>query len=471
LGFEFYQNELDAKTIDNRMETKLTDNRIEYNANHLGEELQWFSDVFESRLSALIRHENQADFMTMPPVSLNHHPSVYREFITQYKLTPEERLLLILALIPHIQPQLIDKILTKHNLDRRKVIEVGGLNGTHHGGFIPTGETAIFLLAGNDLAKRFRYSGLLSAQSRLIKNNILKLSQPLANEPDLSSPIEISKEMLSLLTVGKPYEPLFNTNFPAKHITTNYNFEDVVLAPETLKEIKDIELWLDYGKVLLKDWGFGKYINAGYKSLFYGPPGTGKSLLATVLGNKYKMPVYRVDLSLVISKYIGETEKNLSTIFDMAQDKNWILFFDEADSLFGKRTQINDSRDRFANQEVSYLLMRMEEYNGLAILATNLRSNLDDAFARRFQSIVHFPMPNYAERLQLWQKNLEGKGVLDKNVNIEELAQNYAVSGANVLNVVRYASLLAINQNSKIIKSEYLFEGIKKEYQKEGRMI
>lgn len=453
------------------MEKNIIDNRIQHNANHLSEELQWFSQVFESRLHALIRHEPHIDFVSIPCVHLNHHPSVYQEFVNTYKLAPEERLLLILALIPHIQPQLIDKLLIKHNIDRRKYVEIGGLNGTHHGGFIPTGETAIFLLAGDNLAKRFNYAALLSTHGRLLKSNMLKLASPLAGEPDLSSPIEISKELLSLLTVGQAYEPVFNTSFPAKRITTDYAFEDVILAPETQKEINDIELWLDYHTVLIKEWGFSRQSNAGFKCLFHGPPGTGKSLMAAALGKKHKLPVYRVDLSMVISKYIGETEKNFSTIFDMAQDKNWILFFDEADSLFGKRTQIHDSRDRFANQEVSYLLMRMEEYNGLAILATNLRSNMDDAFARRFQSIVHFPMPNYAERVQLWQKNLHGKGILREDINIEDLAKNYSLSGANIMNVVRHAALMAINHQSKTINAEYLFEGIKKEYTKEGKMI
>lgn len=453
------------------MEKSVINNRIQHNANHLGEELQWFTQVFENRLNALVNSEAQGDFTAIPCVTLNHHPSVYQEFVNQYKLEPAERLLLILALIPHIQPQLIDKLFIKYNLDRRKFVELGGLNGTHHGGFIPTGETAVFLLAGDNLAQRFKYSALFSAQSRLIKANIIKLASPLAGEPDLSSPIEVSKELLSLLTVGQPYEPVFNTSFPARQITTSYQFEEVVLAPETEKEIKDIQLWLDHHTVLLNDWGFNKHTNTGFKCLFYGPPGTGKSLTAAALGKKYKLPVYRIELPMVISKYIGETEKNFSAIFDMAQNKNWILFFDEADSLFGKRTQINDSRDRFANQEVSYLLMRMEEYNGLAILATNLKSNIDDAFARRFQSAVHFPMPNYTERIHLWKNNLAGKGILDENIIIEELARNYTLSGANIQNVVRYAALMAISHQSKIIKIEYLFEGIRKEYTKEGKII
>ena len=143
----------------------------------------------------------------------------------------------------------------------------------------------------------------------------------------------------------------------------------------------------------MNDWGMAPKLRPGYRSLFYGPPGTGKTMTACLLGKSTGRDVYKVDLSLVVSKYIGETEKNLARVFDQAQHKGWILFFDEADALFGKRSETRDAHDRYANQEVSFLLQRIETFDGIAILASNQRENLDDAFTRRFESIIYFPMP------------------------------------------------------------------------------
>jgi SpoVK/Ycf46/Vps4 family AAA+-type ATPase len=137
-----------------------------------------------------------------------------------------------------------------------------------------------------------------------------------------------------------------------------------------------------------------KQTEQGYRALFHGPPGTGKTLTAALVGKEFDIPVYRIDLSMVVSKYIGETEKNLELLFDRAEKKGWILFFDEADALFGKRTDVKDAHDRFTNQEVSYLLQRIEDYNGLVILATNMKSNIDEAFIRRLHLVIHFPLPS-----------------------------------------------------------------------------
>ena len=175
----------------------------------------------------------------------------------------------------------------------------------------------------------------------------------------------------------------------------------MILDYQVEAELEEINTWISSGKTIMEDWGLSRFLKAGYRSLFYGPPGTGKTLAATLLGKKNRMDVYRIDLSMIVSKYIGETEKNLARVFDLAENRNWILFFDEADALFGKRTSTNTSNDRHANQEVAYLLQRIEDFPGIIILATNLRSNIDEAFSRRFQSVVYFPMPTPELRLSL----------------------------------------------------------------------
>jgi len=238
-----------------------------------------------------------------------------------------------------------------------------------------------------------------------------------------------------------------------------------------LEDVLEIKSWLAHGETLLYELGLAKKIKPGYRSLFHGPPGTGKTLTASLLGKSFERDVYRIDLSAVISKYIGETEKNLEKIFQKAELRDWILFFDEADALFGKRTKISSSHDRFANQEVSYLLQRVEDYPGVVILASNMRANLDDAFVRRFQSIIHFPMPDARERQQLWQSAFSEKTPLQENIDLKEISARYELSGGSIMNVVRYATLRALERGERVITNADLQEGIRKEFQKEGKTI
>ena len=174
---------------------------------------------------------------------------------------------------------------------------------------------------------------------------------------------------------------------------------------------------------------------------------------------------------MVVSKYIGETEKNLSNLFSKAENKDWILFFDEADALFGKRTNVKDAHDKYANQEVSYLLQRVEDYNGLVILASNFKNNIDEAFLRRFQSIIHFPMPSPKERLAIWQKAFPKDLPPAGDINLEEIAKRYNLSGSNIVNIVQYVCLEALARQQAEISQEILLKGIKREFDKEGKLL
>ena len=221
----------------------------------------------------------------------------------------------------------------------------------------------------------------------------------------------------------------------------------------------------------MNNWGFNKKLKPGYKSLFYGPPGTGKTLVACLIGKLCGMDVYKIDLSMVVSKYIGETEKNLEQVFKMAENKNWVLFFDEADALFGKRSGVSSSNDRYANQETAYLLQRIEDFDGVVILATNLKNNIDEAFARRFQSLIYFPVPQQEERFRLWEQSFSPSTVLEEGLNLKQLARKYELSGGMIMNVIRYCSLMALKRNENIIRLADAERGIQKEMIKEGRVI
>ena len=241
-----------------------------------------------------------------------------------------------------------------------------------------------------------------------------------------------------------------------------------MLGPEVLDQIQHITAWLAHEARILDGWGLRRTLAPGYRALFYGPPGTGKTLTAALIGQQAGLDVYRIDLSMVVSKYIGETEKNLAGVFDQAAHRNWILFFDEADALFGARTATASSNDRYANQEVAYLLQRIEDCPCLVILATNLRGNIDDAFSRRFQSLVGFTRPDAAQRERLWQGALGGVPLAD-DVRLPELARDHELVGGAIINVVRHAAVTALRRGRDRIGQADLLGGIASEARKEGR--
>ena len=293
--------------------------------------------------------------------------------------------------------------------------------------------------------------------------NILRLEGAGESEPFLSGQLRVSEEFLSRVLLDKEYKPDYNIGFPAKRITTQLEWEDMVLDYQVATELEEINVWISSGKTVMEDWGLSRILKAGYRSLFYGPPGTGKTLAATLLGKKNEMDVYRIDLSMIVSKYIGETEKNLAKVFDLAENRNWILFFDEADALFGKRTSTNTSNDRHANQEVAYLLQRIEDFPGMVILATNLRSNIDEAFSRRFQSVIYFPMPTEEQRAELWRNMLPGKWLGKDAEELITMAAEMELSGGSITNVVRRCALRMIQSKKKLLDKVMLKEALQKE--------
>ena len=446
------------------------------NAADLERDLSWFAEVLAARLNLYFQSDKIDENMVssifdIPPPDLSHSYSYYAQLIRQHEFSSGERLTLLIAMIPHIRPQLLDVLWTKNEAIDRGFTEFGGLQGTTHGGFIPTGETVAFLLASDDLSTRFKLMRLFEGSHPFARYNILYLTSVNSDEPLLSGALTISREYLYRFTTGIERKPNFNSEFPARLIETKLNWDDLVLPFATLEQLNEIEHWIAHGHTLLQDWGMHYKLQPGFTSLFYGAPGTGKTFSVCLLGKHCGCDVYKIDLSMIVSKYIGETEKNLAKIFDMAEHKQWILFFDEADALFGKRTKVDSSHDRYANQEISFLLQRIEEFNGVTILASNLKTNIDDAFIRRFHSVVYFPMPKTTERLRIWEKAFSAKAVLEEKIDLSRIAEKYDLSGGIIMNVVRYSSLKALSRNGNIILIEDIEEGIRREFFKEGRAI
>jgi AAA+ superfamily predicted ATPase len=439
------------------------------NSNILSSALLYLQTVINGRFE---NPSNESYFNTNSNIPFPEtDTSSYARFINLHKPEPKEYILLLLALAPHVQPNFYNQIIARHLPEGGDFPEFGGVRGNNHRGILPTGETAQFVLAGDDLKLRLEVQQLLSSEHWFAKKHILWLEQVQQGEPLMSGKLVLDKEVVELLTAGVISKPRFSIDFPAEHIETEMDWDDLVLHPKTLNQIKEIENWISHSKTLLDDWGMKKRIKPGYRALFYGPPGTGKTLTASLLGKYTGKDVFRIDLSRVVSKYIGETEKNLSHLFDKASDKNWILFFDEADALFGKRTDIRDAHDKYANQEVAYLLQKIESYNGLVILATNQRGNIDDAFVRRFQAIIHFPMPGPAEREGIWNKTFPKQIEIDPEINWQQIASRYELTGAGIINVAQFCAIEVLAGKKHILSLKQLESAIMREYVKEGKVV
>ena len=447
-------------------------NNILANAADIEREIVWFREILKTRsmLNAKKETEYKSVYDIAPP-QLNGSGSAFAAFIQKHQLDFEERFLIALALVPHVKPELLDMFLVKNEVTQQIYTEFGGKHGKNHTGFIPTGETAMFILAGNNLEKRFSLQRCFDGFHKFSKENILSLEEIDKNEPMLSGALSLSQEVLDLFTIGEARKPNFSPEFPAKLLSTKMDWTDLILNNHVMLQLKEIETWVTHHHKLMKEWGMEKILKPGYKTLFYGAPGTGKTTTAALLGKKTNRDVYRIDLSQMVSKYIGETEKNLAKVFDRAESKEWILFFDEADALFGKRTSTQDAHDRFANQQVSYLLQRIEDFDGLVILATNLKGNIDDAFMRRFQSLIQFPMPNADERLKIWKNGFSPSVELDKSIDLYEIAKKYEISGGAIINIIQHCSLRALGRESNLINQNDIIEGIRREYHKNRRTL
>jgi len=257
----------------------------------------------------------------------------------------------------------------------------------------------------------------------------------------------------------------------ALFIEPRYGWSDLVLAESKQAMLREISSQARQQHKVFTEWGFAQKIayGKGISALFSGHSGTGKTMAAQVIAHDLHLGLYKIDLSTVVSKYVGETEKNLARIFQEAQTSNALLFFDEADALFGKRTKIADAHDRYANIEVSYLLQKMEEYEGLVILASNLRENMDDAFVRRIRFIVEFPFPEVEDRLMIWKKHFPATAPVSDEIDYSFLAQQFTIAGGHIKNAVLHAAFFAAAED-QVIGMAHILRGVRREFEKMGRL-
>ncbi len=475
-------------TYDNKVLTKNTTQHIknsevhklgfehyagkeELNANvlQLSQGIRWFQLLIDERMNELSKGEKtEGGKSKMDNIPVFDKKSPIQILLNEFGNSEVEIVLLFMSFSAWFRPATFAKLtMLQENSDARYV-ETGGLYKKNSSRFIPTLQTAIFLLSGKNVTLQGYYSTIIS-DHRLFREGVLHLRNTggIDNYPFEQIP-ELDLGYYHYLINGKKPHMDITPDFPASLMETNKTLNDLVLKESTRAQL---DIIMNYAKVkdtLFMREGVDAKINQGYLALLYGPPGTGKTFSVSVISKELGIEAYRVDLSRVISKYIGETEKNLEKIFTRFEDKNCILMFDEADALFGKRTEVKDAKDRFANQEVAYLLQRVETFPGLVILASNYNQNLDSAFKRRILSSVYFAQPDSEEREILWRNAVPEYYSFESENSPAILAEKHSLTGANIANIIKLCCIQAESKGEKILRIKDIEPFIFLEMKKEG---
>ena len=314
-------------------------------------------------------------------------------------------------------------------------------------------------ISAQELAAKFRFT---AGQIQAAVNRAAELTR-LSGEERISVRTlhnsSYDQVVVGLSTLATPIKPA-------------YDWDDLVLPESEIKQLKDACMHIRYRHTVYNEWGFGKKAayGRGLSMLFSGPPGTGKTMAAQVVTNQLHMRLYKIQLSQIISKYIGETEKNLKKVFTEAKNANCVLFFDEMDALFGKRSEVKDSHDRHANIETAYLLQQMEEYDGVVLMATNLLQNIDEAFMRRISFVISFPFPDTATRKLLWQKMFDADAPMSEDVDYDFLAEAFKIAGGNIKNCVVHAAFLAASEGVPV-SMRHILRSVVKEQRKNNIIV
>jgi len=449
------------------MKTEIEGNSTEEIQLALADEFMWIENLIKFRINELCGVEQESTLPRIPNLVADIHP--YFDELMRNEVNVIERIAVSLAFAASTAPQFLNYLYTKNQYTDRIFSEFGVLEVESGQKLTPTWGTVFFLFMGSNVNANFSMMEYIHGDHRLYKDRLFVMPQDRSENPFLT-PLIINPDVLYTWVYPKHLRKLADAYFPAHEISSSLNWDDLIIEDETSQGLHQLRLWLRHGEELLKHPKLGKYVNNGIRVLFYGPSGTGKTLTASLLGKEFALPVYRVDLSQMVSKWIGETEKNLARVFDMAEKQGWILFFDEAEALFSARGEVNNSNDRRANQEVSYLLQRIENFDGTIIMATNLRDNIDDAFIRRFQLMVNFPIPNEETRERLWEHLLKDTFPLEPNFSLRQLAVDFEITGGNMKNAFR-ALMLEIYDKPKeerCVRREALYRAVRYECSKDG---
>lgn len=400
-------------------------------------------------------------------------------------LSEDEKTIALLALVRNIQPEILNIFPTIQYVFPN-ISFIGGKLTKDPTSYIPTINTALFVICGSNMSSRVeKAQQYLHPEAPLFKRGILR---SLENDPLLGdSDLECTPEFIYRITTGQQYIYQFTAAFPASPVIPKQSWDDLILPHSVRSKVDELIASIRYHEQIINDPEMGRRFKQNILALFSGDPGTGKTLTAGLLGQELHMPVYRIDLSRIVSKWVGETTKNLRNLFDVAENKKWILFFDEADSIFGKRSKgSGEANDHYHNQDISYLLQRIDNYKGFVILATNLGINIDEAFRRRIDLEITFMHPDKDTRVELWRKAFQDARITftergpkklrrlemnagnwetpDEGVSLEEVAEYWErATGAKVNKVMKRLMIECLEKNTRHLPSGVIVQALQAE--------
>lgn len=418
-------------------------------------EINWMYNL----IVQAVKPNGQAVNVTPPELPLE---LAYAKFLEEKRLTMYERIILGLGHCSQLIPRLFTRLQNEEQQNETSIDSFGLQLNTTTNLMQPTLHTANWLCDMYDIETQF-----IDEHHFLFADQMLT---PLIYYPSMfNTPLIFTKKAQHLFYGNIEYLPEYSKDFPAQLLKTALNKTDIIVSKTIENEINELIIGINQARVFEKDKHLEKWIRPGFRALFFGPPGTGKTLTATIIGKETNSPVYRIDLSSLISKYIGETQKNLAKIFDRGERNNWILFFDECDAILGSRSNVGTANERGANQEIAYLLQRIESYKGVILLATNLKDNIDEAFLRRFEMSIQFSMPDVTTRIVLWNTIFSGEYGIP-NEWVQKLATTYKLTGGSMINILRFVAMYK-EMSSKEIDLTVILEGIRREYHKMGQTM
>jgi AAA+ superfamily predicted ATPase len=421
----------------------------------------WLSQRIDNLLNKKI-----PEFLPLPPPDPQ---TPYGKIVTEHELAEADRVLLNLAFAATFKPSVLAPFRVLFS-NPEKNPGFGGIFQEEYGQFYPTMRTAVFLLAADDEEMTDYYLCYFNRRHKLFTSNLLLTHAPEGCKTFLDHQVIFNDQFIPTILQGEAPGLDGDAGFPARRGKRTHTMKDVILDSKTVTELEKLHRFARNMKELWSLPQSSRY-RQNFIGVFSGDPGTGKSHTAEAIGNELNLPVYKVNFAQLVSKYIGETEKNLERVFDRFSGQPSILFFDEAESIFSKRIEVKDSHDKHSNNEQSFLLQKIEEYNGIVILATNVQNlaqYFDKAFQRRIRQIVTFSFPEYAERIRLWENALAPpfrytEGLADR------LAKNYQFSGGGIYNIISEGVIEALDRQTQTLTFELLEQAIMDEFKKTGR--
>ena len=429
-------------------------------------EVKWLKSLLRLRADHFSKSQSQvpdwvddAFYKAVQLPELNND-NPYEKFLlelsqeNQKKFSPEiahlrsiaERVTLILTLIPYLSPEIL-RILQQ--LEMGSGHNINSIQGHQMDAVLPCPEMVLFILSGNNLRLRIQFQQIFAPDHPFSTSNVLEIRDVPPGLPWLRGAMELSPEYKHMFTFGGEFEPEHSPDFPAQKLSTDQTWDDLIVPYSTHIKIEELLDWIKYYDQMAAHPEFARE-RKGYRCLLVGEPGTGKTMLGRLLSKETERPVYRLSLDKIVSKYVGETTKNIARVFNTARNRNWILFCDEGDALFSKRsTNVQSAQDTYVNQDVSYLLQEIEDFPGIIIVATNFSSNMDKAFQRRFDTRIDFHKPEKDDVHQLWEKALKAFQ-LDEEIDLSFIssAQHNDITGAQITKVKHYLGLKALKQKS-----------------------